>query len=123
MVMAQLKAHLVLLICGAMVAGCAEKWEKPGATKDEFDAMKAACQSKSYAEHPPMPRQVQLTAGYTTPIQTTCNAFGGSVSCFQTGGQYVPPVIITVDDNQNARNQDTRACFYENGWTPVKPQN
>jgi hypothetical protein len=109
-------------VCAAALAlsGCAQKWEKPGATPEEFDAMKSACQTQSFAQFPPMPRNVQLTAGYVTPVTTTCNGFGYTATCYSTGGQYVAPVVITVDDNQNARNQATRSCFYQNGWSPVK---
>lgn len=114
------KSAAVPLFALLILSGCAEKWAKPGATSEEFDAMKATCMSRSAGRFPPMMRQVQITNGYTTPITTNCNGFGYSVNCYTTGGQYVPPVAITVDDNQGARNQDTRACFFENGWHPVK---
>ena len=112
------KWPLILLLLA--VASCAEKWEKAGATPEEFEAMKSACSAQSAARFPPMLRQVQLTSGYITPVTTNCSGYGYSVNCFTTGGQYVPPVIITVDDNGSARNQDTRSCFFQNGWAPAK---
>lgn len=111
---------LFVISLALMLTGCAEKWEKFGATEQEFEAMKAACISRASARFPPMMRQVQLTNGYTTPVITNCNGFGYSVSCFSSGGQYVPPTYIAIDDNTGARDQDTRSCFYENGWHPVK---
>jgi hypothetical protein len=52
------------------VAGCAQRWAKPGGTQEEFNAMKSPCASRAYSRFPPMMRQVQLTVGYTTPVTT-----------------------------------------------------
>ena len=82
--------------------------------------MKAACSSRAYALFPPLLQQIQLTSGYTTPISMQCTYIGYTQNCYQTGGQYVPPAVMTVDNNQDARNQSTRSCFYQNGWKPVK---
>jgi hypothetical protein len=94
--------------------------DKPGATSDEFEATKAACISRASARFPPMMRQVQIGTGYTTPMTTSCNGngYGYSMNCSTVGGQYVPPSALTVDDNSNARLQDVRSCFFENGWRP-----
>lgn len=110
-----------LAVCVVVFAlvGC-EKWEKVGGTKEEFEAMKGACGARAYSQYPPMMQQIQLTAGYTTPVQTTCTGFGYSVNCISTGGQYVPPAMMTVDRNDGARTQATRSCFFENGWHPSK---
>jgi len=102
------------------LSGCIERWEKPGATPQEFDAMKASCISRAYARFPPRVREIALTGAYTAPIQTSCSEYGYNVACSQTGGQYIAPITTTVDDNQYARNQDTRACFYESGWQPAE---
>lgn len=98
------------------LSGCADTWVKPGATEEEFEATKAECMSGAAARFPPMNRAVQIGNGYTTPVTTNCNGFGYSVNCISTGGQYTPPAIINVDDNQNARREDIRACFFRNGW-------
>ena len=103
-----------------LLTGCAEKWIKPGATQQEFEAMRSACISRAYSFHPPMNRQVQISSGYTTPITTNCNGFGYSINCYQTGGQYIAPAYITIDDNLSARNQETRTCFFSNGWQPAQ---
>jgi len=108
---------LALVLASTLtLSGCADTWEKPGATQQEFEATKAACMSRAAARFPPMNRQVQIGNGYMTPVTTNCTGFGYSVNCLSTGGQYVPPSVITVDDNANARRQDTRSCFFENGW-------
>ncbi len=114
----------ITLVVITFVSGCATRWVKPGGTTDEFEATKASCISRAYARFPPMEHQVQLGNGYTTPSYTNCygNGYGGgyNANCTTTGGQYVPPATMTVDSNQQARNQDVRSCFFENGWTPER---
>lgn len=102
------------------LAGCTQYWAKPGGTQVEFEATKAACQAQAYTQFPPVPQQVMITTGYTTPLQTSCNGLGFAVNCFTTGGQYVPPAYITVDQNNAARNSGFRACLFAAGWQPVK---
>ncbi len=101
------------------LTGCAEQWHKPGASEADFEAMKAECNSQSAAKFPPLIRQVPVTNGYVTPATTSCSDTGHSVDCYTLGGQYVPPALIAIDDNENARNQNIRACFFKNGWLPV----
>ena len=102
------------------LAGCTQYWAKPGGTPAEFEATKAACQAQAYSQFPPMPQQVMITTGYTTPLQTSCAGSGYAVNCFTTGGQYVPPAYITVDQNNAARNSGLRSCLFAAGWQPVK---
>lgn len=78
--------------------------------------MKAECLSRAAAKFPPMNRQVQIGNGYTTPVMTNCNGFGYSINCYSTGGQYVPPAFMTVDDNAAGRQQEVRNCFFKHGW-------
>jgi hypothetical protein len=100
--------------------GCTQYWAKPGGTQLEFEATKSACQTQAFAQFPAMPQQVMLTTGYITPVQTSCAGSGYAVNCFSTGGQYVPPAYVTVDQNQGARNSAVRSCLFEAGWRPVK---
>lgn len=112
-----------LLLVAALsftLSGCAEKWEKPGATEMEFDAVRSVCTSQANLRFPPMMRQVQISNGYMTPEVTNCSGNDHFTNCRTTGGQYVPPSTMAVDDNEAGRNQDVRACLFENGWQPVK---
>lgn len=109
-----------VLASTALMAGCVEKWDKPGATEAEFLQTKADCQGKAHSQYPPMMRQVQLTAGYTTPVTFNCYGYGYSQTCSQSGGQYVPPQMTTVDDNEFPRVFAVRECLRANGWSPVK---
>lgn len=101
------------------LAGCVQKWSKPNGTPEEFDAMKASCQAQAYSQFPPQLQQIQATSGYYMPVTTQCSGFGGNVSCYQSGGQYIPPTIVTIDTNRSPRNDAVRSCFYANGWTPT----
>ena len=119
--MMRMSRPITILSCVVLIGGCTQYWAKPGGTAAEFDATKAACNSRSYSQFPPAITQVMLTAGYTTPMQTICNPSGyGSVSCYTTGGNYMPPVYMPVDQNQGARNDAARSCLYSAGWVPVK---
>ena len=109
------------LIAGmVLLSGCAEKWEKLGASAQEFDGMKAGCSTRAYAMFPPMMQQIQLTGGYVTPVSMSCSYAGYMQDCIQTGGQYMAPVTMMVDNNKAGRTQATRSCFFGNGWTPVE---
>lgn len=119
--MATKMARIYMILIGALLlAGCTEKWAKPGATAADFDGMKAACTSRGYAMFPPMMRQIQMSDAYTTPVVITCNNEAFVQKCSQNGGQYIPADTTTVDDNDDGRNQNVRSCFYQQGWNPVK---
>jgi hypothetical protein len=110
---------LAALGAALRLGGCVEKWTKPGGTAEEFDAMKASCQAQAYQQFPPQLQQIQASNGYYTPITTNCYGTGYGTSCYQSGGQYIPPIIITVDTNRSPRGDAVRGCFYSNGWTPA----
>jgi hypothetical protein len=101
---------------------CTQYWAKPGGSPEEFDATQSACQAQSYSQFPPIMQQVQITAGYTTPVQTNCNGYGYgyAVNCVSTGGQYIPPAYVTVDQNGAGRNSAFRSCLFTAGWRQVK---
>jgi hypothetical protein len=110
----------LLPVCAFLLTGCVQKWSKPGAGPEEFDAMKASCTAQAYSQFPQMFQQIQASNGYYTPVTTNCYSTGtGGASCYSQGGQYVPPTIITVDANNIPRNQAIKGCFYSNGWSPA----
>jgi hypothetical protein len=110
----------LMLLCLAL-AGCApEFWAKPGGTPAAFEGTKAACTTQSYAMFPPVMQPVMMSPGYVTPMQTICNGDGHFANCFTTGGNYVPPMFVPVDQNQGARNSAVRSCLMAAGWRPVK---
>ena len=114
-------SRIICLLAGVvLLASCAEKWEKFGATGQEFDGMKASCASRAYSMFPPAIQQIQLSSGYMTPVSMSCSYIGYMQNCVQTGGQYVAPVTMALDNNEGGRNQSIRSCFFQNGWTPAK---
>lgn len=115
-----LLGHLIVGFFLVSLGGCTQYWAKPGGTPAEFEATKAACQGRAFSQFPPVLQQIQLTAGYVTPVHTNCVPIGYSVSCTSTGGQYVPPAYMTVDQNQSGRGAAFRSCLYQAGWQPVK---
>jgi hypothetical protein len=110
----------LLVICLPLASCASQLWAKPGGSPAEFEVAKAGCNTQSYSMFPPMMQQIMVTSGYTTPMQTNCTNVGYSVSCFTTGGNYVPPVYMPVDQNQRARNSAVRSCLMTAGWQPVK---
>jgi hypothetical protein len=114
-----MKYGLSVVIAALLVTGCAEKWAKPGASKQDFEMTKSACSTQAYGRFPPMINQVQLSSGHYTPVTTQCTSAGNTQTCRQSGGQYVPPQTALVDINDNGREQAVRSCLYQNGWQVV----
>lgn len=67
-----------------------------------------------------MMQQIMMTQGYVTPMQTSCTGTGYAMNCFTTGGNYIQPVYMPIDQNQGARNSAARSCLMSAGWQPVK---
>jgi hypothetical protein len=109
------RARLALLLLPLLLAGCAQRWAKPGGTPQEFQATEAGCTAGAYQAFPPLPRIVQASPGYFTPAQQVCRGN----RCTLQGGFWVPPSFTTVDDNSPGRFQAVRACLFANGWQPV----
>jgi hypothetical protein len=108
------------LIAAALGAGCTQYWAKPGASERDFEVMRGQCNARSYQRFPPLVRQTVSQQGHYTPVTSKCETKGSTTECTKTGGNWVPPSYSTVDDNERPREEDTRACFFENGWAPVE---
>jgi hypothetical protein len=116
------KGLLPLAVLGLALSGCVQRWEKPGGTADQFEALHTACLSRAYQRFPPRVHQIVITPASRTAVTETClpRLDGRGQSCTRTGGIYSPPVYSTVDDNDGARDQSVRACLFENGWRPAR---
>jgi hypothetical protein len=117
------KKMLFLAVCvfaSTFLSGCAEQWQKQGAAKADFQAIKSACESRALSRFPVAIRQMQTEEGRMDPVATRCTGAGLATRCSTSGGRYVPPKFVPVDDNTDARDQDVRRCYFENGWQPVK---
>jgi hypothetical protein len=107
----------LLLLAVLALAGCAERWAKPGATEAEFRAMEAQCTAQANDRWPPMLRQeIVMPARFVPPVRS-CDRHG---RCSWYGGWWEPPVMGVVDDHAAPRHQERRACYMANGWMPVE---
>jgi hypothetical protein len=108
---------LLLLSIAVVLSACTQDvWVKSGATVADFEVAKGRCLAASYGSVPSAREIIPLGTGYTTPMNTNCMAMGYSASCTTTGGQYVPPPMMTVDANAGVRTQVFRGCMYSDGW-------
>jgi hypothetical protein len=110
----------VAFIGSLLLSGCAEKWIKPGASEEEFDAMTAACYSQAAQRFPPNMRTVQVEPAHISPRITQCREFYRGYQCIEDGGYLLPPTYADIDLNRDPRAADTRACYYRSGWVPLK---
>ena len=130
---------LSLLILLSLI-GCV-RYYKPGAGQAEFNADSAFCEMNAYKFAPPAVERVVIRGAYREPTQTNCSGninmqengtasrgtyYGntnGTITnnCTTTGGNYVPPATVDIDNNQSARNAAYRNCLYQRGWSTVKP--
>lgn len=105
------------LLAALLLAGCAERWAKPGATEADFRAMRAQCDAHAFALWPPRLREEIVMPGRWVPPVRSCDVYG---RCAWFGGWWEPPQTMVVDDHAPPRRQERRACFLANGWTPVE---
>lgn len=131
---------LLLLLILLSLIGCV-RYYKPGAGQAEFNADSAFCEMNAYKFAPPAVARVVIREGYRESTHTNCLGNinmqeNGTVSrgtyygntngtitnnCTTTGGEYVPPATVDIDNNQSARNAAYKNCLYQKGWSTVKP--
>jgi hypothetical protein len=134
-----MKKLLSLLILLSLT-GCV-RYYKPGAGQAEFNADSAFCEMNAYKFAPPAVERVVIRGAYQEPTQTNCSGninmqengtasrgtyYGntnGTITnnCITTGGKYVPPATVDIDNNQSARNAAYKNCLFQKGWSTVKP--
>jgi len=104
------------LLAVLVLAGCAERWSKPGAGEVEFRAMAAQCDAYAMERWPPLLRQEMVAPARWIPPVRSCDPRG---RCGWFGGWWEPPQMIVVDDHARPRRQERRACYVANGWVPI----
>jgi uncharacterized lipoprotein len=107
--------RLLALCAVAALAGCAQYWDKQGATEAELRAADSACAARATMRFPPMLHLVQTGGGHTMPAQG-CGGGRGGRNCHGGRAQYVPPTYATVDRNQRLRETEADQCLIEEGW-------
>lgn len=105
---------LVLLV---LLAGCAERWERPGATEQDSEAAQAECTAIAARQVPPELVWMQTSPGYWEGPERRCFTRGGRTECIVRPGRYQPPQYGWVDANTGQRRVVRAACLTERGWT------
>ena len=99
------------------LAGCAERFSKPGATQLDLDRDYQSCKVQAFSAFPYTPEQIQLNAGYYEPMSTVCSGYGAFTNCSTVGGEYVAPTYLTVDGNLTPRHSMLMGCMEGLGYT------
>ena len=100
-----------------LLSGCAERWERPGATEAEAEAAQARCTGVAAQQVPPALVWTQVAAGYWEPPERRCRTARGATECVTRPGRFVPPRFDWVDANTEQRSVARSACMQEGGWT------
>lgn len=109
----------VAVMLPLLVAGCAaENLTRPGVTASQQFQDETACHVIADRQAPPK-FQTKIDPGFTTePLyRGTRNTPWGKVEVY-TPGQYTPPTPVTVDVNEEARNNIYRNCMAQRGYAP-----
>ncbi len=114
-----LRMSLVLCLGGILLAGCAERWTKAGATNEEFETTKTACTNDATIRFPARLRMVEVSPGSSPQTTVACSGAGPSLNCHPQTVPALPPSTRMVDDAQEARDREVRACLIQKGWTPA----
>ena len=116
--MVTIKATIpILVISGLLFQGCAPMgWQHPIKGQTEFSSNKYECERNAARLYPPIITVEQIASGYRTPTQTNCRKIGNEVQCTTYGGDYIPPVMSTVDVNERNRGSIFDSCMQSLGW-------
>lgn len=105
---------LLLLL---LLAACAERWERPGATEAESEAAQARCTAEAGFRVPQALVWTQVSSGHYVSGSRSCRTRGDRTECTYTPGYYVPPRYGWVDVNTAQRSAVRAACLTAQGWT------
>lgn len=107
--------RVMLLILPLLLAACAERWERPGATEAEAEAMTAQCRAQAAATIPP--RIVsRLAAPARMERERNCRREGDRERCTTTE-RWVPERWEQIDLNASRREDVRTGCMAEKGFT------
>lgn len=105
---------VVLLLVG-LLAGCAERWTRPGTTEAQADAAASACQDRAaIAVQPMMVLQVVEPGGFVRERRCRVDGSGREVCGFTE--RLRPPRHGWVDANSGPREAWRRDCMRTQGF-------
>ncbi|MBR0683458.1 hypothetical protein GXW74_23430 [Roseomonas eburnea] len=106
-----------MLLFLVLLAGCAERWERPGATEADSEAAQAECTARAAQLVPPALVWTVIAPGYWEGPERRCFTRRGRTECVTRAGRFVPPQYGWVDANTGQRRAARAACLQEGGWT------
>jgi len=116
---------LPVLILLLALAGCAERWTRPGTTEAEADATNAACADQSRLA---VPQQLvwQMVEPSRIERDRRCRRRGDREVCY-VDTRYIPARYAWVDVNTSPRDAWRRECmraqgFAFEGYRPLRLQ-
>jgi hypothetical protein len=95
--------------------GCAQKWEKPGASEGEFRTAEIRCEAAGLERHAPRLKWLRLSEGHVQRGYRSCR----KGRCEYTPDRHVPPRNGNVDLNEHLRGRVVSLCLLEDRWRPV----
>jgi hypothetical protein len=115
-----MKGSFILILVFFALAACAERWQKPGASDQDFAAIDSVCRGRANVRFPPLYRYVLDGGRYRLPfIVAYCDRDNPAAPCRTPQGDYVFPSMVESDSNLGARWNDYHACLSEHGWQQV----
>jgi hypothetical protein len=103
------------LVASLLLAACTERWERPGVTEAQADAMNAQCRAMAAATIPPHIVS-RLAAPARVERERDCRRSGDREHCtFRE--RYVPERWEQVDLNSSQREAVRTGCMAEKGFT------
>lgn len=96
------------------LAGCAERWVRPGASEAQAEATNEVCGARAHRAHPPILQQ-RLVSPARIETDRTCRHRNGREEC-RTETRHVPEQWTTVDLAEGARREWRFACMADHGF-------
>jgi hypothetical protein len=110
--------RVVPLVLALLLAACAERWEKPGATEADSDAAQSACTAQAAEQIRPAMVWMQVQPAYWEPGETRCWTHPNGVrDCVRRPPRLRPPIYDWVDVNIPIRQEARAKCLAEQGFT------
>jgi hypothetical protein len=96
-------------------------WVKNGATptQREYDVDSMECSKEARVAYSRDERSYTMSQGGRAPSTVSCTPFGNQMNCTEHGGGYIPPQVITWDNNSDDRERFWYTCMNSNGWRRI----
>lgn len=106
-----------IIVAGFLFQGCTPMgWQNALKGQTEFSSDNYQCEANAARLYPPIITLEQIASSYRTPTHTNCRKINKEMQCTTYGGDYIPPIISTIDANEQNRNSLFRSCMQSLGW-------